>query len=164
MRAHTRRQLSLALLLATSLALFLLWASTARSTTLQSTTFIDVGQGDAALLRDGEGFDVLIDGGKTSAGPAVLAALRSLGITELDVMLASHADADHIGGLIDVLAADDIVIQQVLYNGYPGSTATWSNFAAACDDPGLVALVWSLVVAVMANQSTYLITPKRLKV
>jgi hypothetical protein len=34
----------------------------------------------------------------------------------------------------------------------------------ACDEPGLVALVWSLVVAVMANQSIYLITPKRLKI
>ena len=99
MRAHTRRQLSLALLLATSLTLFLLWASTARSTTLQTTTFIDVGQGDAALLRDGEGFDVLIDGGKTSAGPTVLALLRTLGITELDVVIASHADAVFKAGL-----------------------------------------------------------------
>ena len=38
------------------------------------------------------------------------------------------------------------------------------GLTVACDEPGLVALVWSLVVAVMANQSTYLITPKRLKV
>ena len=124
MPINARRQLSLTLLLCAS-------------TAFQSTTFIDVGQGDAALLRDGEGFDVLIDGGKTSAGPTVLAVLRSLGITELDVMVASHADADHIGGLIDVLEADDIVIQQVLYNGYPGSTVTWSNFAAAVAADGL---------------------------
>ena len=38
------------------------------------------------------------------------------------------------------------------------------GIAVICDEPGLVALVWSLVVAVMANQSTYLITPRRLKV
>ena len=38
------------------------------------------------------------------------------------------------------------------------------GIAVACDEPGLVALVWALVLAIMANQSTYLITPKRLKV
>jgi hypothetical protein len=38
------------------------------------------------------------------------------------------------------------------------------GIAIACDEPGLVGLVWSLVLAVMANQSTYLITPKLRKV
>ena len=38
------------------------------------------------------------------------------------------------------------------------------GLSVACNEPGLVALVWSLVVAIMANQSTYLITPKRLKI
>ena len=41
---------------------------------------------------------------------------------------------------------------------------TYLGIAVACDEPGLVALVWALVLAIMANQSTYLITPKRLKV
>jgi beta-lactamase superfamily II metal-dependent hydrolase len=38
-------------------------------------SFINVGQGDSALIRDTHGFDVLIDGGKTSAGPTAMRAL-----------------------------------------------------------------------------------------
>lgn len=99
--------------------------------------FIAVGQGDAILLRDGHGFDVLIDGGRTSAGPTVLAHLRTQGLTDLDVLVATHADADHIGGLIDVLAAADIPVLQVLYNGYPGTTQTYNTFATAVANEGL---------------------------
>ena len=60
-------------------------------------TFIDVGQGDSILLRDGTGFDVLIDGGKKSAGETVLAYLRQTGVDDrcrspglADDHLASH--------------------------------------------------------------------------
>ncbi len=100
-------------------------------------SFIDVGQGDSILIQDLDGFDVLIDGGRTSAGETVLAFLRSRGVDDIDVMIASHADSDHIGGLIDVLEADDIPVEQVLYNGYPGSTLTWTNFVTAVTAEGL---------------------------
>ena len=100
-------------------------------------SFIDVGQGDSILIQDSNGFDVLIDGGKSSAGPAVLAYLRSHNVDDIDVMIATHADSDHIGGLIEVLNADDIPVEQVLYNGYPGDTATWNTFVAAVAAEGL---------------------------
>jgi competence protein ComEC len=100
-------------------------------------SFISVGEGDAALIRDPSGVDILIDGGKPSAGPTVVAYLRAQGATDLDVMLASHADSDHIGGLIDVLQASDITVHQVLYNGYPGDTTTWYTFATAVANDGL---------------------------
>ena len=100
-------------------------------------SFIDVGQGDSILIQDSNGFDVLIDGGKTSAGDAVLSYLRSRGVDDIDVMIATHANSDHIGGLIDVLGADDIPVERVLYNGYPGTTVTWNNFVAAVTAEGL---------------------------
>ena len=43
-------------------------------------SYINVGQGDSALIRDSSGFNVLIDGGKTSAGPTVVAYLRAQGV------------------------------------------------------------------------------------
>ena len=43
----------------------------APSASLQ-VSFIDVGQGDSALIQDSSGFDVLIDGGRTSAGPTAV--------------------------------------------------------------------------------------------
>lgn len=42
-------------------------------------SFINVGQGNSALIQDINGFDVLIDGGKSSAGPTVVAYLRDQG-------------------------------------------------------------------------------------
>jgi competence protein ComEC len=99
--------------------------------------FINIGQGDAALIMDGNGFEILIDGGKPEAGPTVVAFLRQREITDLEVMVASHADADHIGGLITVLQATDIAVGQVYYNGYAGTTNTWNTFGTAVASRGL---------------------------
>jgi competence protein ComEC len=100
-------------------------------------SFINVGQGDAALLQDSNGFVVLIDGGVAAQGPVVLEYLRARGVAAVDVLVASHADADHIGGLIAVLLADDIPVRAVVYNGYEGTTQTWANFISAVAAEGL---------------------------
>lgn len=64
--------------------------------------FIDVGQGDSIFI-DYSGLDVLIDGGPRTAGTTVVNYLNSLNITRLGLVVATHMDADHIGGLINVL-------------------------------------------------------------
>ncbi|MCI8361046.1 MAG: MBL fold metallo-hydrolase [Clostridiales bacterium] len=61
-----------------------------------TVTFLDVGQGDAALIREGERA-VLIDGG--GDGQALARALRREGVGRLDMLIATHPHADHIGGL-----------------------------------------------------------------
>ncbi|MBQ9166774.1 MAG: MBL fold metallo-hydrolase, partial [Oscillospiraceae bacterium] len=66
--------------------------------------FLDVGQGDSALLISG-GETMLIDGGPRSAGDGLVEDLAELGITHLDYMVATHSHEDHIGGLPDVLNA-----------------------------------------------------------
>ena len=58
-------------------------------------SFINVGQGDSALIQDDTGFDLLIDGGKASAGPTVVAYIREQGVDDIEVMVESHADSDH---------------------------------------------------------------------
>jgi len=100
-------------------------------------SYIDVGQGDSILLRDPDGFDVLIDGGPTSAGSTIVNYLRNQAVDDIDVMLVTHPDADHIGGLIQVLGMADVPVEQVLYSGYPGDTATWTDFTHAVTDEGL---------------------------
>ncbi len=84
-------------------------------------SFIDVGQGDSSLLSTANGWDILIDAGPESAGPAVLAFLNAKGITELDAIVISHNHADHLGGLVDLLQSP-IVIGEVLYNGLACTT------------------------------------------
>ena len=89
--------------------------------------FFDVGQADSALVRcDGE--TMLIDGGNAGDGDDVVSYLRSLGVTELDVMVSTHSDEDHLGGLPDVLEAFDV---ETLYvDGNPAETKIYQRF---CD-------------------------------
>jgi beta-lactamase superfamily II metal-dependent hydrolase len=67
--------------------------------------WFDWWQGDSCWLRLPNGDDVLIDGGKSQAGPTVVAYLQSHGVTDIELMVGTHGDADHIGGLLDVLEA-----------------------------------------------------------
>jgi beta-lactamase superfamily II metal-dependent hydrolase len=88
--------------------------------------FIDVGQGDAILIDQGE-TEVLIDGGEKS--PGVVSYLKDYVDGPLEVMVATHPHADHIGGLIDVLAAYDV--EQIWYNGEASTSKTYSDFMSA---------------------------------
>lgn len=67
-----------------------------------TVTFLDVGQGDAAVLQCG-GQTMMIDGGKAKASSYIYSWLKKNQISYLDVMVATHTDADHIGGLSGAL-------------------------------------------------------------
>jgi len=72
--------------------------------------FLDVGQGDATLVQ-GRDATLLVDAGvAVPGGPdlgrsAVVPALRALGVTHLDLLLVTHTDLDHRGGIPAVLEA-----------------------------------------------------------
>ena len=84
------------------------WAAPAPHTP-PDVWFLDVGQGDAVLIRLGGGDGVLIDGGGSPFSDydvgqrVVLPALRALGVTRLALMVATHPDTDHVEGLLPVL-------------------------------------------------------------
>jgi competence protein ComEC len=61
--------------------------------------FIDVGQGDAALITSPTGKTVLIDGGPHEASEALVAYLRARHVGPLDLILLTHRHEDHLGGL-----------------------------------------------------------------
>ncbi len=96
---------------ASLLAGLLAWAPPAAlQPPLPRFVVLDVGAGDALLVQ-GRAANVLVDAGSALAGrfdrgrDAVLPALRALGVRRLDLVVASHADLDHRGGLPAVLAA-----------------------------------------------------------
>ena len=64
--------------------------------------YIDVDQGDSTLIRYKD-YNILIDAGKKEYGDAVVSYLNGLGIENLDLVIATHPDADHIGGMQYVL-------------------------------------------------------------
>jgi len=69
---------------------------------LLTVHFIDVGEGDAVLIIQGD-YAMLVDGGSAEMGTTIFTYLRDNGIQQLEYLVATHPFADHIGGLPDVL-------------------------------------------------------------
>lgn len=70
--------------------------------------FIDVGQGDSSLIITPSGKTVLIDAGDEAHAKKVVSYIREQGIEKLDLVIATHPDADHIGGMDKVIKNFDI--------------------------------------------------------
>lgn len=68
-----------------------------------SVAFLDVGQGDSIFIETPDHHQILIDGGVDNTVLARLGTLMRPGDTTIDLVIATHPDADHIGGLVDVL-------------------------------------------------------------
>ena len=113
--------------------------STAETITLTPETgfgplfvhFIDVGQGDAILIDLGD-TEVLIDGGGRS--PGVVSYIDDYIDGTLEVLVATHPHADHIGGLIAVI--DTFEVEQIWHNGDTSTSITYSDFMTAAQAEG----------------------------
>ena len=65
--------------------------------------FCDVGQGDAIYIRTPGSIDILIDGGPDKKVLNCLSENMPLVDREIELVFATHPDADHISGLVNVL-------------------------------------------------------------
>ena len=96
--------------------------------------FIDVGQGDATLLRYPDGTNILIDGGpsvssdRPAALPEVLSCLLALRIDHLDAVVLTHPDGDHLGGLPRLLAT--LPVGGMIDSGIPAKSAEYVDFVS----------------------------------
>jgi len=93
--------------------------------------FIDVGQGDSILIDYGQ-TEILIDGGEKNTGAADY--IRPYVDGALEVMVATHTHADHIGGLIDVLAKYQV--NDIWLNGDTATSATYNSFMNSVNAEG----------------------------
>lgn len=93
--------------------------------------FINVGQGDSILVQAPAGKNMLIDGGPKTAGKDVVSFLKSKGVKTLDYVVATHPDADHIGGLIDVLKS--FKVKHFIDSGWTHTTDTYYELLTLVD-------------------------------
>lgn len=86
---------------------------------------LDVGQGDSLLILSPQGKTVLIDAGPGDAGDEVVAALQKRGVKQIDMAVATHPHADHIGGMKKVM--DVFPVKRFLDSGQTYTSATYER-------------------------------------
>ncbi|HEY1042054.1 MAG TPA: MBL fold metallo-hydrolase [Candidatus Paceibacterota bacterium] len=95
-------------------------------TSTLAVAFLDVGQGDAIYIESPTGVDLLIDGGKDKSAVRELSKVMGPLDRRIDIVLATHPDADHIGGLPDVLSR--YRVGTVLESGKAGDSSQADRF------------------------------------
>lgn len=92
---------------------------------------LDVGHGNCAVLEDGQG-TVVIDAAERDT---LLEFLEQRRITAVDTILISHADADHVAGLIGLLGQRHLTIKSVHLNSEPlRRSSLWTALRVALAD------------------------------
>ena len=132
MKDHSRRNTQYAVLLVFIFVNIFIWSAVARadSAGVLTVAFLNVGQGDAIYIEAPNGNQMLVDGGPPSG-----AVLRELGRVmpfwdrSLDVVLATHPDQDHVGGLPSVLAR--MRIDNVITSENTSDTGAYNAFEKA---------------------------------
>lgn len=96
--------------------------------------FIDVGNADCILVRQ-EAFNMMIDAGERSSASDVLDYLNRQHIEKLDLVIATHPDADHIGGMSDVINAVEVgrFVMAYMPEGAEPTSAIYANMLEALD-------------------------------
>ncbi len=91
--------------------------------------FLDVGQGDAALIKTPEGHHILIDGGPDSRILEKMSVEIPFWKREIDLIILTHPHHDHLNGLIDVISNYDV--RTVIWNGVSGEGSSFIKWEEA---------------------------------
>lgn len=98
------------------------YTAISRADGLFSVHFIDVGQGDASLLRSPDGKYMLVDCGTSSESDYLVKYLKNCGVETLEYLIITHPHEDHYGGAGDVIAEfpiENFVIHEDFADTYP---------------------------------------------
>jgi len=91
--------------------------------------YIDIGQGDAIYIKMPSGEDIVIDGGNKGKGDELVAYLKKQKVDDIEVLISTHPDADHIGGLDEVL--DSFKVKNVYAPKVKHTTQAYKDFLLA---------------------------------
>ncbi|MDD3303429.1 MAG: ComEC/Rec2 family competence protein [Clostridia bacterium] len=90
--------------------------------------YIDVGQGDATLIVQGE-HAMLIDAGTNDSYLTLEKYLKEQGISKFDYIIGTHPHEDHIGGMDKIIKSFDE--DKILFPKITSTTKTFENFVNA---------------------------------
>jgi competence protein ComEC len=95
---------------------------------------LNVGQGDSILIIAPGGKSVLVDAGTPGSGRVVLDAMKRYGVGQIDLLIATHAHADHIGGADEVMRRTKV--STVLDSRVPNTTKNYEDFLEEIEKSG----------------------------
>lgn len=100
-------------------------------------TVLDVGQGDCSFISFPDGTTMLIDGGSTTENKVgtyrIKPFLYSQGVRELDYVVLTHPDSDHINGVLELLEHDSIEIKSLLLPNVDGIEQSYASILPLCE-------------------------------
>lgn len=96
---------------------------------------LDVGQGDAILITSPKGKRALIDGSTGNSGESPIPHLQARGVTSLDLVIATHPHADHIGGLDEVVKT--LTVKLFTDSGLPHTTKSYETLMSLVESRGV---------------------------
>jgi competence protein ComEC len=127
MTAQSHKILAIAILIAATLAASIWYAALREDRHgLLQVSFLNIGQGDSIYVESPTGEQVLIDGGPDSTVIRRLSEIMPWWDRSIDLVIGTHPDADHIGGLIDVFSRYKVAA--VMQSSVLGNTQTWNSF------------------------------------
>ena len=92
---------------------------------------LNIGQGDSIYIKSPTGVEVLIDGGPDSSVLRELPKVMAYGDRTIDAVIATHPDADHSGGFVDLLPR--YTVKNFIEPGITGTTATYKKLEEEVD-------------------------------
>jgi len=96
--------------------------------------FLDVRQG-LSILAQSDDQTLIYDGGDSDKSSFVVAYLKEQGVTDIDYLISSHYDSDHVNGLIGCLNAFDV--ENVICSDYVHDSNTYQSFINTVQSKGL---------------------------
>ncbi len=108
--------------------------------------FLDVGQGSAILVSAPNNNQVLIDGGPSDAVLAKLGEALPLADRQIELLILTHPDSDHLSGLVEVLKRYEV--GEILETGIADSSAEykeWNNLIAQKNIPVIFAQAGQII-------------------
>lgn len=99
-------------------------------------TFLKVGKADAIAIQTGED-TLVIDTGEEEDGEELVFYLKNQGISQVDTLLITHYDQDHVGGADTLIESMDV--GRVLVPDYEGTSTEYQDFMVALEEKGMTA-------------------------
>jgi len=123
-----------------------------RSTLL--VAFLDIGQGDAIFIEAPNGNQVLIDGGRNKKVLEELSKIMPFYDRSIDMIIATHPDADHIGGLPEVM--NNFNIEMIMEPGVQSDTNIYKEFKKVVNEKDIQTIQARQGMKINLDKNAYL--------